>query len=331
MTLKSIFRLLNKKETAPAAPEPRNSIKSRARRGITWIDIDDPSPEDLYKVTSKYKLQSLQVDQSLRKGQIAQMSLEEEYIFVLLYFPYLVPEENRITTSQMSVFLGRDFLITVHDAANSQIRHLFEDFERDETDEPQSPGQILYKIIDQLLKDATALVQQISEELDDIETDVFNDKGSDAYKIGQLRQKIMRLRRTMATQKSVLDELDNSIDKFTGERLKRYYIVNTNTSRKLSDTVEEARETIEIYKDADFTTSTEKTNQILSVLTLLFTLTIPATVLGAFYGMNILLPGGIETGSYTFLGEYTMLKLITAVSAISALLMFLYFRAKRWF
>jgi Mg2+ and Co2+ transporter CorA len=40
--------------------------------------------------------------------------------------------------------------------------------------------------------------------------------------------------------------------------------------------------------------STEKTNRILSVLTILFTLSIPATVIGAIYGMNVHLPGGID-------------------------------------
>lgn len=141
----------------------------------------------------------------------------------------------------------------------------------------------------------------------------------------------MRLRRTMATQKNVLDELDAAIDAFTGEHLEKYYEINTNTSKKLWETVEEATETIEIYKDADFTTSTEKTNEILAVLTLLFTLTIPATVVGTFYGMNILLPGGIEAGSWTFLGDFTVLKLVVGISTISALAMYLNFKRKNWF
>ena len=54
---------------------------------------------------------------------------------------------------------------------------------------------------------------------------------------------------------------------------------------------------MEIYKDTDFVLSTEKTNKVLAVLTIIFTLAIPSTVIGTFYGMNVNLPGGIEDNS----------------------------------
>jgi CorA-like Mg2+ transporter protein len=50
---------------------------------------------------------------------------------------------------------------------------------------------------------------------------------------------------------------------------------------------------LKIYKYTGNMLSTEKTNRILSVLTILFTLSIPATVIGAIYGMNVHLPGRI--------------------------------------
>jgi len=95
--------------------------------------------------------------------------------------------------------------------------------------------------------------------------------------------------------------------------------------------IEECKETIEVYKDADFTTSTAQTNRTLAVLTLVFTFTIPITVLGTLYGMNIDLPGGIETGAWDLFGPYTTLGIIVASSMLFALAMFLYFKRKRWF
>ncbi len=329
--LSALQALFGKKELPGKASHKVSNTKSQEHDGVTWIDIQDASKAALLKVSGDYPLHAVQVDQCLQKGHIAQINVEDDYIFLLLYFPYLIPQENRIVTSQVSVFLGRDYLITVHDSSAPTLRQLFEDYQNPSAaNEPGSPGHILSHIIGNLLADVSSLIQTIAIELDEIEDNVFDDRGSDAFQIGQLRQKIMRLRRTLATQKIVLDELDASIDEFSGEHLRRYYKINTNMSRKLWETVEEAGETIEIYKDADFTTSTEKTNQILAVLTLLFTLTIPATVIGTFYGMNILLPGGIESGSWTFLGDYTALKLISGVSAISALGMYAYFKARNW-
>lgn len=330
---------------------------AKVTKGITWTDIQDPSRRELLEATKLFPFHAVHINQCLQRGHIAQMTVEDDYIFLLLYFPYLVATdtrgENRIATSQVSVFLGKDYLVTVHESTNLNIERLFENFTTEfasgqnhkpvpphsavesieyafEGADARSSGRILYHIIESLLADVASLTELVSQELDAIEDNVFDDKGSDALQIGRLRQKIMRLRRTLAAQKSVLDELDAVIDEFTGEHLRRYYKINTNMSRKLWETVEEAGETVEIYKDADFTTSTEKTNEILAVLTLLFTLTIPATVIGTFYGMNIILPGGLSSVAWSFLGEYTTLKLIVGTSIVSAAGMYIYFKNKHW-
>jgi magnesium transporter len=113
--------------------------------------------------------------------------------------------------------------------------------------------------------------------------------------------------------------------------LGKYYANNAKLAHKLSEVIDEAQETIEIFKDADFTTSTEQTNEILAILTLVFTFTIPVTVLATLYGMNVPLPGGTEFGSWSFLGTYTSAILIFVISMLLAFGMFLYFKTKRWF
>jgi magnesium transporter len=70
---------------------------------------------------------------------------------------------------------------------------------------------------------------------------------------------------------------------------------------------------------------TEKTNKILSSLTIIFTLSIPITVINSFYGMNINMPGGIEAPS-TFLGPYTSMFEVVIISLILTTLMYWYFR-----
>ena len=100
---------------------------------------------------------------------------------------------------------------------------------------------------------------------------------------------------------------------------------------KVVDALEEAKETIEIYKDTDFMLSTEKTNKILAVLTIVFTLSIPATIISTFYGMNINLPGGIETGKeFGFFGIYSTLIIVIMISITLTLIMVFYFRKLGW-
>src|SRR5215467_1027347 len=94
---------------------------------------------------------------------------------------------------------------------------------------------------------------------------------------------------------------------------------------KIIETLAEAKETIEIYKDVYYMLSTEKANKILSILTIIFTLSIPITVISSFYGMNINMPGRIEAPS-TFLGPYTSMFEVVIISLIITMLMYWYFR-----
>lgn len=317
-------------------PEEEKGITNRQKHNdITWIDIENPTRKEINSLTKDYPFHPLYLEMCLWKGQLAQIAKEENYLFILFHIPKHNEPDNTISSDQICIFLGKDYLITVHEDTAYSLRNLFDACRNNKEERDayfkKSSAYLLYNIIDSLAKDISKELQTVLHELDEIEDLVFDVKISGAYKISQIRQKIIKLRRIIGAFKHIMEDLPASINDFTGDNLSRYYKNINNTINKLWETLVEAKETVEIYKDADFTVSTEKTNKILGVLTIIFTLTIPATVFGTFYGMNILLPGGLEAGSWTFLGHYTTLILIALGSTVPVLLMLLYFKYKNWF
>lgn len=125
-----------------------------------------------------------------------------------------------------------------------------------------------------------------------------------------LRRKIADLRRIVFPMRRVLAELAREVNRFSNTDLTKYFSDIQDHVEKLWETLEACKETIEIYKDTHFMLSTEKSNKILAILT------IPYTVIGTIYGMNINLPGGIETGAWAFLGPYTTLIILLIVATI---------------
>ena len=76
--------------------------------------------------------------------------------------------------------------------------------------------------------------------------------------------------------------------------------------------------------------STEKSNKILAILTIFFTLSIPASLVATYYGMNVNVPGGIVTGSPTFLGEYTSFIILLMAAILPAGFMMYWFKRQGW-
>jgi magnesium transporter len=314
---------------------PKKSVsKSQTHQGTVWLDIDNPSTYVLSKLAEEYPLSSQHLDDSILR-QLPTVEKDDKYIFVLLYIPELEAKEDKIITSQVGVFIGKKFIITLHDESAKSVKQLFKSYEDDEqlANEhfKKSSSYLLHVFVKKAIEDLTAITQSVTQELDVIEDSVFDSDDSDAYELSRLRQKIVRTRRIATSLKNVLTEIAPGISGYTKENLARQFTKDSKVTNKLIETIDEARETVEIYKDADFTASTEKTNKILAVLTLIFTFTIPPTVIGTFYGMNILVPGGIEAGSWTHFGPFTTLIFIIALSILPIAIMYWYFKYKKWF
>ena len=337
---KYYLSFLNVKESSEknedAAPK-EEKIQAVNHGKITWVDVKNPTRKEISELAQKYPFHPLHLEDCVSKSQFPKIEQNDEdrYIFILLRFPSLNISDQSISMNQLCFFLGHNYLVTIHENENSVISKIFEDCKDNEDRRKayigNSSSHLLYTIIEQLTEGLSPLRRAILTEGDLVEDIVFDDKVSGVYQVGQLRRKIISLRRVIGPLRALLADMSARVTKFSKSNLSVYYTDITHRVDRTWETLEEARETVDIYKDADFTINTEKTNTILSVLTIIFTLSIPATIVGTFYGMNILLPGGIEGGSWTFFGTYTTLIIIMILATIPALLMYLYFRKKGWF
>jgi magnesium transporter len=119
----------------------------------------------------------------------------------------------------------------------------------------------------------------------------------------------------------------NEID----DDLARYYADVNDHIAKVAETLDEAKEKAEIFKDIDFMLGNDRSNKILEFLTVVFTLFIPTLFLGTIYGMNIGIPGTVQSGTWTFWGPHTTLIIVGLMSLASVLAMLGYFRRMGWF
>ena len=349
---------------------PSANLETITNKALTWINIENPTRESMGEVARQgYHLHELNIEDCLSKIQIPKVDRYKDYIFVLLHFPTITKSGNHsniqlpihrastipaiiararrrkysdsfstsMNLAQLSIFVGKDFLITVHQGDLQPLNDLFQQCKRGnypQKDElmGKTSGYLLHTIIDVLVDDLFHLLMKIVGNLQDIEEAVFDDKVESVREISLLRRDITALRRIVFPLSRIVSEISSRvIQRFSEEEdLTEYYSDVGDHINKVLEVLESSKETIEIYKDTDFMLNSEKANQILSILTIVFTFSIPAAAIGTFYGMNINLPGGIETGPWTFFGIYTTLIVVLIISAASALLMYWYFHKVGW-
>jgi magnesium transporter len=315
--------------------ERKLGLESITNKSLTWVDIQKPTREKMSILEQLYPFHELNIEDCLSKIQIPKVDRFEDHIFVILHFPTIDKEKSIPRTTQLAIFAGFDYLVTVQ---QGELKPLTEMFQICKVNEKQrdsfmgtSSGYLLHSIIDLLVDDLLHILMKLEGNLDDIEDVVFDEKVAVAKEISLLRREITTLRRVVIPLKRIILDLSKDIQKFSEEDLTLYFDDVKDHIDKVIEVLEESKETIEIFKDTDFMLSTEKSNKILAVLTILFTLSIPVTVVAAIYGMNVNLPGGIETGPATFFGPFTSFLLLVTAAILPSVIMLWYFKRQRWF
>ncbi len=324
----------------------RKSIEDSIERKIetiqaekfVWVDLQNPDRNDVEKLAEKYNFNALNIEDCMTKFELPKLDSYDDHFFVILHFPPLSQKVGISKNSQLSIFVGKDFLVTVHQGDLKPLVDLVElcksdsDVQRRNRLLGKSSGLLLHEIIDVLVDDLLHTSRKIIANLDELEDRVFDETKPVARSIALLRREINRLRRIANPLKRFVLEIAKNVKRFSereDEELTLYYDDVIDHIDKVIETLEESRETMEIYKDTDFVLSTEKTNKVLGVLTIIFTLAIPSTIIGTFYGMNVNLPGEFQNG-LTFLGPFTTFIIVILASAIPAILMFAYFKRLGW-
>src|SRR4029079_13449817 len=282
----------------------------------------------------KYPFHELNIEDCLSKIQIPKIDKYQDHIFIILHFPTVDKDMSIPRSTQLAIFAGHNYLITVQQGELKPITEMFnlcrDNEKQRETFMGSSSGYLLHSIIDLMVEDLLHVLMKLEGNLDDIEDLVFDEKVAIARDISLLRREITTLRRVVVPLRRIILDLTKEMQRFSEEDLTDYYDDVRDHTEKVLEVLEESKETIEIFKDTDFMLSTEKSNKILSLLTILFTLSIPATVIGTYYGMNIRLPGGIITGSSDFLGPYTSFIILLIIAIVPSAVMVLYFKKLGW-
>lgn len=325
-----------KKHSGESGESSVRNVETINGKNFVWIDLQNPDREHVERLAAEYKFNALNVEDCLTKFEIPKLDVYKDHIFLILHFPPLVSRSSALMHNQLSIFVGKDFLITIHQGNLKSLVDLVNICKNNIDPDTykqlmaSSTVTLLHEIIDRLVDDLLHTLRRVMANLDDIEDDVFDIDKSVTKKIHVLRREITVIRRLTSPLKRIVLGAAKQVENYSDDDLSLYFDDVIDHLDKAADMLEESKETMEIYKDTDFVLNTEKTSKVLAVLTIIFTLAIPATVVGTFYGMNINLPGGANSVGELADGAYnTFLGIVIASVAIAGV-MFTYFRKLGW-
>ncbi|MDD5289438.1 MAG: magnesium transporter CorA family protein [Dehalococcoidales bacterium] len=308
----------------------RLNLQSIHWGGLTWLNIEKPNEQVKEYLAQNYPFHKLDLDDCLSRIQRPKIDEYQDYVFLVLHFPAFNKQARVTESSQVSFFIGNGYLVTLHEGRLKPLVKLFHECQ--DNDERQQEyflhgsAYLLYRIVDRLVDYCFPILNKVGDNIEAIEEKIFCGKRQATVReISELRRDIISLRRVMGQMKTTISILELKIRRFSQTDLTVYFGDTVDHLEKMWDAVEEYKEVIEGLNSAYDSLSSERINDILRTLTILTTIGTTLTVIASFFGMNIPLPGGANSGGYIF-SWIILLALMLAIIVG----MLLYFKRKEW-
>jgi magnesium transporter len=297
--------------------EEQLNIESLSWGDLTWIDIAPPTEKETEYLSQNYPFHPLDLDDTLSRKQRPKIDEYKDYLFFVFHLPIYRKEEQVLTSSQVSVFIGPNYLITLHKGELKPLVKLFKECQIDEGSRQeylsQGPGFLLYRILDRLVDYCLPILDKVGDGIEEVEDVIFSNRKRGAVReISRLRRDVIAFRRIIWPMRAVIGRLEPKIRRFAKSDLAVYFGDMVDHLDKIWDGLDEYKEIIEGLNDTHDSLATNRTNEVVRILTIIATVMLPVTVVASIYGKNISLP--FMNSDYALL--YVFLIMLTVIGGI---------------
>jgi len=311
---------------------PVEEIKTKNLRWINVTDIHDISSPVVKYLKANFNFHPLNLKDCIIDGQRPKIDEYRDYFFMVLLYPIYNRKTREIESAEIDISVGKNFIITVHNNKLLPVVRLFNHLKKTkykrEKDEFLSNNVIviLHDILNKLICHCFPMLDHISMDTQEIEKEIFKDHEAEMVKeILMTRRNIVSFRKIMQAHKNILKKLEKSnqtIQLFDTEKARVYFNNLIEKTKEIWDTLEGSKESIEALYGTSESLISHRLNQIMKTFTsisvIIFALTLVATLfsINAAHTPFVRLP-------YAFW-------IILFIEFIVALLIFTYFKKRRW-
>ncbi len=296
---------------------------------LLWIDLYDCSESELNYIGDIFSFHPLALEDCFQESPRAKIDRYDDYHFfvfhALRYFED-AEEEDEISSIELDVFLGQNYIVTIHPIALSAVGKVARISLRDTELMDRGSEYLLYKIVDNIVDDSFPIIERLDQRIDDLEDNIFLNKGQIiTEEILALKRTIILLRKVLIPQRHIFTNITGRYSSFVSTENVPYYLDLADNLNNILDTVNTYRELVNSSTETYYSILSGRTSEIITVLTIISVIMMPLTVITGFFGMNVNLPGGGNPG-----GSWYSVWCILGGMLLLSVSMLGFFRYRRW-
>jgi len=298
-----------------------------AYKDVEWIDVSNPSREELRELADTYGLVPSVADELLSPTPRPYFESHPDYFYLVLHFPALRHSHSDTTSQEIDFVVGTHFILTIRYDVVDPLHKFAKVFEvnsiLDKHKYTVSGGQIFALMLSKLYHSLLHEIAYINDELKAIEEGIFMSKEREmVLEISKVNRNLLLIEHTLSLHADIMIVLMNETTKMFNDS---YHIVMKESVREyehVRHALMNARELLAELRTTNDSLLYAKQNEVMKTLTIMAFVTFPLTLLAGIFGMN--------TAYTPLVGRSYDFWIVIGIMLALTVLFFSFFKYRKW-
>lgn len=286
-----------------------------------WIDMDNPSAEELDELKKFFKFHSLAIEDCNTQTKRSKIDEFENHHFIVAA-THQNNQSSYYSYRNLYIFIGENYLISIHYGESKVINKIINKYKKDMDIFQNRIATLLYHILDEAVDQYFLLTDKLEEDINTLEDKAMNKPvQSTLNEIMKAKKNVTKLRRVISPLREVISTLlrhDGIID----EKNRIYFSDIYDHILRIYDLIESDQEMVTSCLELYSSQLSNSMNIVMKFLTSITTIMASITLLSGWFGMNF---SNMPELSYKY--SYFIFIIIVVLMTI---LQVIFFKKKRW-
>lgn len=266
-----------------------DSFSYKTNKHISWINIDGLRKHDVESISEHFSIHPLIAEDILSVGQRPKTDEVDNILYCLLNMLYYNETTQTVEQEQISIVLGKDFVITFQEDPDRDVFNPIRDKLKMNKSKLRQRGAdyLCYSMLDLIVDNYFFVMEKLGDRIEQVEEEVIrNSNKRSLARINQLRKELIILKRNIAPVRDLIGGIIRSESELLNDYTTKYFKDIHDHITQAYDLSENYRDIMLSMQDLYINNVNLKMNEVMKVMAIVTCLLAPATVIGGIFGMN---------------------------------------------
>jgi magnesium transporter len=262
--------------------------------GMVWIGLYRPAEVQLLSLAAQFGLHELAVEDAIVAHQRPKLERYGDTLYVVLRPARYIDDVEEVDFGELHVFVGPEFVITVRHSETPNLALVRRRMESDPELLARGPEAVLYATLDAVVDGYAPVVAGLQNDIDEIETEVFNRDPTASRRIYELSREVVEFQRATRPLIGILEALIAGFEKYgIHDELRSYLRDVTDHATTVVERVDTFRSALQDILTVNATLVTQSQNEEMKAqneevkkISAWAAILFAPTLIGTIYGMN---------------------------------------------